>query len=59
LLINFEPSLNFSVQISVEVFGNKTQRIFDDVFKRMVAAAQPIPGFRRVKGGRVFMCTEI
>ena len=25
----------------------------------MVAAAQPIPGFRRVKGGGVFMCTEI
>ncbi|XP_040870465.1 uncharacterized protein [Glycine max] len=39
-------------QISVEVSGNKTQRIFDDVFKKMVAAAQPIPGFRRVKGGK-------
>ncbi|WVZ00840.1 hypothetical protein V8G54_026909 [Vigna mungo] len=39
--------------ISVEVSGNKTQRIFDDVFKRMVAAAQPIPGFRRVKGGGI------
>ncbi|KAK7334488.1 hypothetical protein VNO80_26245 [Phaseolus coccineus] len=43
------------LKISVEVYGNKTQRIFDDVFKRMVAAAQPIPGFRRVKGGGVFM----
>ncbi|XP_027918772.1 uncharacterized protein LOC114177567 isoform X2 [Vigna unguiculata] len=40
------------LKISVEVSGNKTQRIFDDVFKRMVAAAQPIPGFRRVKGGK-------
>lgn len=53
----FEPSFNSSVQISVEVSGNKTQRIFDDVFKKMVAAAQPIPGFRRVKGGGVFMRT--
>lgn len=25
----------------------------------MVAAAQPIPGFRRVKGGGVFLCTQI
>ncbi|XP_068498810.1 uncharacterized protein [Phaseolus vulgaris] len=40
------------LKISIEVYGNKTQRIFDDVFKRMVAAAQPIPGFRRVKGGK-------
>nr|KYP32834.1 Trigger factor [Cajanus cajan] len=40
------------LKISVEVSGNKTQRIFDDVFKKMVAAAQPIPGFRRVKGGK-------
>ncbi|CAJ1958595.1 unnamed protein product [Sphenostylis stenocarpa] len=41
------------LKISLEVSGNKTQRIFDDVFKRMVAAAQPIPGFRRVKGGGI------
>ncbi|XP_027332224.1 uncharacterized protein LOC113847366 isoform X2 [Abrus precatorius] len=40
------------LKISIEVSGNKTQRIFDDVFQKMVAAAQPIPGFRRVKGGK-------
>ncbi|TKY49868.1 Trigger factor [Spatholobus suberectus] len=40
------------LKISVEVSGNKTQRIFDDVFQKVVAAAQPIPGFRRVKGGK-------
>lgn len=40
-------------QISVEVFGARTQEIFDDVFSKMVAAAQPIPGFRRVKGGNL------
>ncbi|KAJ1417006.1 Trigger factor, ribosome-binding, bacterial [Sesbania bispinosa] len=38
--------------ISIEVSGSKTQRIFDDVFQKMVVAAQPIPGFRRVKGGK-------
>ncbi|CAL0302562.1 unnamed protein product [Lupinus luteus] len=40
------------LKISIEVSGNKTQKIFDDVFEKMVAAAQPIPGFRRVKGGK-------
>ncbi|CAL5201117.1 unnamed protein product [Lathyrus oleraceus] len=40
------------LKISIEVSGNKTQRIFDDVFQNMVEAAQPIPGFRRVKGGK-------
>lgn len=43
----------FFEQISVEVFGARTQEIFDDVFSKMVAAAQPIPGFRRVKGGNL------
>ncbi|GMY24744.1 trigger factor [Fagus crenata] len=33
-----------------KVFGAKTQAIFDNVFDKMVAAAQPIPGFRRAKG---------
>lgn len=40
-------------QLSVEVSGAKTEAIFDDVFSKMVAAAQPIPGFRRVKGGEI------
>ncbi|XP_028801728.1 uncharacterized protein LOC114756929 [Neltuma alba] len=40
------------LKISIEVSGTKTQRIFDDVFDKMVAAAQPIPGFRRIKGGK-------
>ncbi|XP_054816761.1 uncharacterized protein LOC129316384 isoform X2 [Prosopis cineraria] len=40
------------LKISIEVSGTKTQSIFDDVFDKMVAAAQPIPGFRRVKGGK-------
>ncbi|XLT34000.1 hypothetical protein HN873_065292 [Arachis hypogaea] len=40
------------LKISIKVSGSKTQQIFDDVFGKMVAAAQPIPGFRRVKGGK-------
>ncbi|CAN1187251.1 Trigger factor [Linum perenne] len=40
------------LKLSVEVSGTKTKAIFDDVFERMVEAAQPIPGFRRVKGGK-------
>ncbi|XP_044498349.1 uncharacterized protein LOC123220297 isoform X5 [Mangifera indica] len=40
------------LKVSVEVSGTKTRAIFDDVFDKMVAEAQPIPGFRRVKGGK-------
>lgn len=29
----------------------ETQAIFNTVFTKLVDAAQPIPGFRRVKGG--------
>jgi hypothetical protein len=46
--------VNFCRQVSVEVFGVRTQVIFDNVFDKMVAAAQPIRGFRRVKGGNNF-----
>uniref|UniRef100_A0A7N0TKR1 Trigger factor ribosome-binding bacterial domain-containing protein n=1 Tax=Kalanchoe fedtschenkoi TaxID=63787 RepID=A0A7N0TKR1_KALFE len=42
------------LKISVVVSGAKTQSIFDDVFSKIVADSQPIPGFRRVKGGRFF-----
>ncbi|GMY32328.1 trigger factor [Fagus crenata] len=41
------------LKISVEVFGAKNQAIFDNVFDKMVAAAQPILGFRRAKGGEL------
>ncbi|KAL9668948.1 hypothetical protein QQ045_006489 [Rhodiola kirilowii] len=42
------------LKISVVVSGAKTQSIFDDVFSKIVADSQPIPGFRRVKGGKFF-----
>ncbi|GMN36222.1 hypothetical protein TIFTF001_005841 [Ficus carica] len=41
------------LKMSVEVSGTITQKVFDSVFEKMVAAAQPIPGFRRVKGGEI------
>ncbi|XP_022155449.1 uncharacterized protein LOC111022592 isoform X2 [Momordica charantia] len=43
---------NRELKIRVEVSGTKTRAIFNNVFDEMVAEAQPIPGFRRVKGGK-------
>lgn len=43
---------NGELKVRVEVSEAKTRAIFNDVFDKMVAAAQPIPGFRRVKGGK-------
>ncbi|XP_078434333.1 uncharacterized protein LOC144705499 [Wolffia australiana] len=40
------------VKLKIDASGSKTQALFDDVFSRLVAAAQPIPGFRRLKGGK-------
>ncbi|KAF8402332.1 hypothetical protein HHK36_013286 [Tetracentron sinense] len=40
------------IKMRVDVSSAKTQAIFDSVFSKMVAAAQPIPGFRRMKGGK-------
>ncbi|XP_023639326.1 uncharacterized protein LOC17888561 [Capsella rubella] len=47
-----ETSNSNEVKVHVEVSGEKTQTVFNNVFEKMVAAAQPIPGFRRVKGGK-------
>ncbi|RWW31193.1 hypothetical protein BHE74_00018351 [Ensete ventricosum] len=53
---DFTVSVNSSddreIKIRVDVSGTRTQAIFDDVFSKLIAAAQPIPGFRRVKGGK-------
>ncbi|XP_073046553.1 uncharacterized protein [Primulina eburnea] len=48
----FYTDEGYDLKITAEVSGTKTQHIFDDVFSKMVADAQPIPGFRRVKGGK-------
>jgi len=39
------------MQIQVNVSGTMTDSIFEEVFTKKVAAAQPLPGFRRMKGG--------
>ncbi|XP_030528046.1 trigger factor [Rhodamnia argentea] len=49
---NTTSSSDRELKIRVEVSGAKTQVIFNDVFDKLVAAAQPIPGFRREKGGK-------
>ncbi|GMY38841.1 trigger factor [Fagus crenata] len=47
------------LKISFEVFGAKTQAIFDNVSDTMVTAAQPIPGFRRAKGAVSLVSSSI
>ncbi|KAG7013921.1 hypothetical protein SDJN02_24090 [Cucurbita argyrosperma subsp. argyrosperma] len=44
---------NKELKICIEVSGAKTRAIFDIVFNEMVDKAQPIPGFRRAKGGNI------
>ncbi|CAG7907553.1 unnamed protein product [Brassica rapa] len=51
LITTVETGNSNEVKVHVEVSGEKTQTVFNTVFEKMVAAAQPIPGFRRVKGG--------
>jgi len=41
------------MQLQVNVSGTMTDSIFQKVFTKNVAAAQPLPGFRRMKGGIV------
>ncbi|KAL6656332.1 hypothetical protein ACP70R_007158 [Stipagrostis hirtigluma subsp. patula] len=40
------------IKIRVNVAGTLTGSTFDIVFTKSVAAAQPLPGFRRMKGGK-------
>lgn len=39
------------MQLRVTVADTMTESIFEKVFSKNVAAAQPLPGFRRMKGG--------
>ncbi|ANM61399.1 bacterial trigger factor [Arabidopsis thaliana] len=50
LITKVETETSNEVKVHVQVSGEKTQTVFNHVFEKMVAAAQPIPGFRRVKG---------
>ncbi|KAL5677781.1 hypothetical protein ACJX0J_013912, partial [Zea mays] len=40
------------IKLQVNVSGTMTDSIFEKVFTKNVAAAQPLPGFRRMKGGK-------
>ncbi|KAJ6810950.1 uncharacterized protein M6B38_156175 [Iris pallida] len=50
--VSAKTSRDGEIKMKVDVTGAKTQVIFDDVFSKLVDDAQPIPGFRRVKGGK-------
>uniref|UniRef100_A0A0D9XFM5 peptidylprolyl isomerase n=1 Tax=Leersia perrieri TaxID=77586 RepID=A0A0D9XFM5_9ORYZ len=39
-------------KIRATIAGTMTESIFDTVFSKNLAAAQPLPGFRRMKGGK-------
>uniref|UniRef100_A0A804QDP7 peptidylprolyl isomerase n=1 Tax=Zea mays TaxID=4577 RepID=A0A804QDP7_MAIZE len=43
---------NSLIKLQVHVSGTITDSIFKKVFTKNVAAAQPLPGFRRMKGGK-------
>ncbi|XP_020262847.1 uncharacterized protein LOC109838834, partial [Asparagus officinalis] len=47
------------IKVRVDASGSKTQAIFDDVFSKLVEAAQPIPGFKRLKGGNTPVSLKI
>jgi len=52
------PKEDGLIKIQVNVSGTMTDSIFEEVFKKKVAAAQPLPGFRRMKGGTIVTFTN-
>ncbi|KAI4324358.1 hypothetical protein L6164_023906 [Bauhinia variegata] len=40
------------LQLRVELSGDQTERIFDQVLTNLARTAPPVPGFRRQKGGK-------
>ncbi|XP_056161351.1 uncharacterized protein LOC115689719 [Syzygium oleosum] len=40
------------MQLRVDLTGDETQRVFDQVLTNLARTAPPIPGFRRQKGGK-------
>ncbi|KAK1270455.1 hypothetical protein QJS04_geneDACA014189 [Acorus gramineus] len=39
--------------LRVDLAGEETQKVFDDVLTNLARTAPPIPGFRRTKGGEI------
>lgn len=42
-------------QVKVELPGKETQIVFDKVLTNLARTAPPVPGFRRQKGGNVYL----
>ncbi|KAK3444212.1 hypothetical protein EUGRSUZ_A00010 [Eucalyptus grandis] len=40
------------MQLRVDLTGDETQRVFDQVLANLARTAPPVPGFRRQKGGK-------
>ncbi|KAF3451035.1 hypothetical protein FNV43_RR07124 [Rhamnella rubrinervis] len=47
-----ESQNNHKMQLRVDLSGEETQRVFDQVLTNLARTAPPIPGFRRQKGGK-------
>uniref|UniRef100_A0A0E0ETU2 peptidylprolyl isomerase n=1 Tax=Oryza meridionalis TaxID=40149 RepID=A0A0E0ETU2_9ORYZ len=51
-LVSVQTEEDGLIKLRVTVAGTMTESIFEKVFSKNVAAAQPLPGFRRMKGGK-------
>lgn len=43
------------MQVRVDLLGKDTQRAFDTVVRSLAKNAPPVPGFRKAKGGNIFV----
>ncbi|EEE70049.1 hypothetical protein OsJ_30007 [Oryza sativa Japonica Group] len=50
-LVSVQTEEDGLIKLRVTVADTMTESIFEKVFSKNVAAAQPLPGFRRMKGG--------
>lgn len=41
-----------NIQVRVDITGEETQKAYDDVLTNLARTAPPVPGFRRMKGGK-------
>uniref|UniRef100_A0A0E0B5B5 peptidylprolyl isomerase n=1 Tax=Oryza glumipatula TaxID=40148 RepID=A0A0E0B5B5_9ORYZ len=51
-LVSVQTEEDGLIKLRVTVADTVTEYIFEKVFSKNVAAAQPLPGFRRMKGGK-------
>ncbi|KAK7830768.1 trigger factor [Quercus suber] len=43
------------MQIQVDLTGDETEKVFDQVLTNLARTAPPVPGFRRQKGGKILI----